>query len=715
MVRSKFKDEHPFEKRKLEAERIRQKYPDRIPCIVEKAEKSDIATIDKKKYLVPCDLTVGQFVYVIRKRIKLSPEKAIFIFVNNVLPPSSSLLSQVYQEHKDDDGFLYIVYSSELWREVRECFYQIKSDSDVRAVVISGGDSKGFSAGLDLGDFTSLLSFEGDHARAALKFLPMVDLMQESFTAIEECNKPVVAAIHGVCIGGGVDLITACDIRYCSEDALFSVREVDIGLAADVGTLQRLPKVVGNQSWVREVCMTARNFGAAEASQQGLVSGVVKDKAVLVEHCMKLAKSLASKSPVAVAGTKHVLNYSRDHTVAEGLKYVGLWNASMLNTEDLAVAFQASMKKQKPNFSNGFRPLSRYYFVLQDANPNEQFFYFSSLFTWLLREIDPKTNFEQPGQFDDPNATAANIADQLKKLGIPFDYGLHKLKQGYGEAILYVLQAVSEKACQAIGFEFQKPVHRVDDYPEEAEVDADAEVTMDTIEEHVAPDDDDEEVYVKPTNTATNNNNNTEELKSQQHITGKPTVDPAEWKLEVERVAPMLKIQIPNDNKDWRLHVEQMSLNNGTIGTSLVDTRSQLQKLHSEIEKTLEKISSREKYINTQFESQIEEQRALQDQLSEVRQKYNVANNNVTELSNELGRISEELDGVKSRMDDIGNGMTDSQPLVNIKKGITRLKADIKQMDLRIGVIENTLLQAKLKNKGPLLAMPASNPITFLV
>ncbi|KAJ3056273.1 ubiquitin-like protein atg8 [Rhizophlyctis rosea] len=112
-ARSKFKDDHPFEKRKQEAEKIRQKYPDRIPCIVEKAEKSDIATIDKKKYLVPCDLTVGQFVYVIRKRIKLSPEKAMFIFINNVLPPSASLLSQVYQEHKDEDGFLYIIYSSE--------------------------------------------------------------------------------------------------------------------------------------------------------------------------------------------------------------------------------------------------------------------------------------------------------------------------------------------------------------------------------------------------------------------------------------------------------------------------------------------------------------------------------------------------------------------------------------------------------------------------
>lgn len=110
---SKFKDEFAFEKRRQEAEHIRQKYPDRIPCIVEKAEKSDVPQIDKKKYLVPSDLTVGQFVYVIRKRIKLQPEKAIFIFINNVLPPSSSLMSLIYDEHHDEDGFLYITYSSE--------------------------------------------------------------------------------------------------------------------------------------------------------------------------------------------------------------------------------------------------------------------------------------------------------------------------------------------------------------------------------------------------------------------------------------------------------------------------------------------------------------------------------------------------------------------------------------------------------------------------
>ncbi|KAJ2750155.1 Autophagy- protein 8, partial [Coemansia sp. BCRC 34490] len=137
-MRSKFKDEHPFgkpqlhsqtpllspfamhpvlhthaQKRQEEADRIRRKYPDRIPVICEKVEKSDIQTIDKKKYLVPADLTVGQFVYVIRKRIKLSPEKAIFIFVNEILPPTAALMSSVYEEHKDDDGFLYITYSGE--------------------------------------------------------------------------------------------------------------------------------------------------------------------------------------------------------------------------------------------------------------------------------------------------------------------------------------------------------------------------------------------------------------------------------------------------------------------------------------------------------------------------------------------------------------------------------------------------------------------------
>ncbi|KAJ3213260.1 putative enoyl CoA hydratase [Dinochytrium kinnereticum] len=196
-----------------------------------------------------------------------------------------------------------------------------------------------------------MFNLEGDVARTALRILPEIELMQESFTAIERCDRPVIAAVHGFCIGGGIDLITACDIRLCSSDANFSVKEVDIGLAADIGTLQRLPRVVGNQSWVREVCLTARNFDAKEALQVGLVSKVLPTKVELVDEALKLAAVIASKSPVATVGTKHILNYSRDHTVAEGLHYVALWNSVMLNTEDVPAAITANLSKQKPKFS----------------------------------------------------------------------------------------------------------------------------------------------------------------------------------------------------------------------------------------------------------------------------------------------------------------------------------------------------------------------------
>ncbi|KAJ3072594.1 Intraflagellar transport protein 57 [Podochytrium sp. JEL0797] len=355
---------------------------------------------------------------------------------------------------------------------------------------------------------------------------------------------------------------------------------------------------------------------------------------------------------------------------------------------------------------SGFPPLSRFYFMAPAANPNEQFFLFTSLFSWMLHKL--RIDFEAPGQFDDPNASAANIVNELKKMGIPFEYGPHKLKQGYGEAVIFAIQSVIDKVVTSSGFVFQKPTHKVDDYPDEAEVDDDAEVTTENIEENFHHEEEEEEAYVEGVRTRGKSET------PKPALPARPKVDQADWKLEVERVAPLIRVQISNDNKDWRIHVEQMTMNHVTIEGSLSESKHQLERLHTEIEKTLEKISSREKYINTQFESQIDEQRVLQDQISELRQKYNVANSNVGELSLELARVSEELDAVKTRMDEIGNGMTDSQPLVNIKKGMGKLKVDIKQMDLRIGVVEHTLLQAKLKNKGPMLAMPAFNPV-FLV
>jgi len=235
------------------------------------------------------------------------------------------------------------------WRECRECFTQLNQDKDVRCIVISS-KGKVFTAGLDLTD-GMLKSEEEDFARRAFSVRQEIMLMQDSFTAIENCKQPVIAAVHSACIGGGVDLICACDFRYCTKDAYFTIKEVDVGLAADVGTLQRMPKIVGNEGLVRELAYTARKFPAQEALEAGFINRIFDTQELLIEGALKVAAEIAAKSPVAIYGTKRFLNHARDHTIAEGLEYAALWNISMLNTEDLALSFQASMQKKTATFS----------------------------------------------------------------------------------------------------------------------------------------------------------------------------------------------------------------------------------------------------------------------------------------------------------------------------------------------------------------------------
>ncbi|KAJ3076502.1 putative enoyl CoA hydratase [Rhizoclosmatium hyalinum] len=238
----------------------------------------------------------------------------------------------------------------QMWKDLGDCFTTVSTNSNIRAIVLSGA-GKGFTAGLDLmeyaGDFGN--GGEGvDAARRAFGFLEVVKAMQGQVSAIEACRVPVIAAVHGPCYGAGIDVITAADVRFCSADAVFSVKEVDIALAADVGTLQRLPKVVGNQSWVHDVCLSARPFAAAEAKEFGLVSRVVEgSREQVVAAAVKYAQLIASKSPVAVSGTKNVLKYSRDHSVEDGLKYVGVWNAAMAQTEDMVKAAEEFLSKKK--------------------------------------------------------------------------------------------------------------------------------------------------------------------------------------------------------------------------------------------------------------------------------------------------------------------------------------------------------------------------------
>jgi delta(3,5)-delta(2,4)-dienoyl-CoA isomerase len=212
-----------------------------------------------------------------------------------------------------------------MWLELRQVFDTLSHSPSVRAIVLSGAGPRAFTTGLDvqfasssgvLAQNSSGVSPDG--ARAATAIRRHISEFQDCITAVERCEKPVICVMHGYAFGLAVDLSTCADVRICSSDTHFAVKEVDIGLAADVGTLTRLPKVVGNYSWVKDVSLSARVFGPEEAFRVGFVSGVYPSKEVAVAEGIKWAELVASKSPVAVQGTKELLNWSRDHTVQDG-------------------------------------------------------------------------------------------------------------------------------------------------------------------------------------------------------------------------------------------------------------------------------------------------------------------------------------------------------------------------------------------------------------
>ncbi|KAG9246888.1 ClpP/crotonase-like domain-containing protein [Calycina marina] len=241
-----------------------------------------------------------------------------------------------------------------MWMELKSIFDTLSTSTDVRAIVLSGAGPKAFTAGLDV-EIAAQGSFGGnksasDPARAAVAIKRHVAEFQDCISAIEKCEKPVICVMHGFTFGLGIDMSTCADIRICSGDTKFSVKEVDIGLAADIGTLSRLPKIVGSQSWVKEIALSARVFGAQEALQQGFVSQVHETKEKAVEAAVKLGELLASKSPVAVQGTKELLNHARDHTVADSLRYTGVWNSAAIQTSDIEKAMLSGLKKTNPRF-----------------------------------------------------------------------------------------------------------------------------------------------------------------------------------------------------------------------------------------------------------------------------------------------------------------------------------------------------------------------------
>jgi len=240
--------------------------------------------------------------------------------------------------------------NADAWTELGLLFSEIGQADDIRSVVLSG-KGKHFCAGMDLSTLMSLpgkwnMDCEATKREQIRRFIRKI---QECISQIEQAPVPVIAAIHGACIGGALSIITACDFSYCSADSYFSIKETDLGIVPDIGVLQRMPLNV-NAAHIAELSYTARQFTAAEGLKIGLINRVSEDREKLMEEAQKTAEEIAGKSPLVIRGIKTMMRYRRSHTVEESLDYVATWNAAFLLSEDLGKAMNAYVSGSKPEF-----------------------------------------------------------------------------------------------------------------------------------------------------------------------------------------------------------------------------------------------------------------------------------------------------------------------------------------------------------------------------
>ena len=239
----------------------------------------------------------------------------------------------------------------QFWSELPQVIAELSDRGDVRAIVVSS-TGKHFSAGMDLSVFTSSgLSLDGEPGRRNATFMLLVKRLQESFTALERARVPVLAAVQGGCIGGAVDMVCAADMRYASADAYFVIQETNIGMTADVGTLQRLPKLIPD-GVAREMVYTGRRMSAQRALEVGLVNEVFDDHEALVAGVLEIAAEIATKSPLTLWGAKEALVYARDHSVPDSLHQIALWQTGAFQPADMMESFAAKGEKRPPIYED---------------------------------------------------------------------------------------------------------------------------------------------------------------------------------------------------------------------------------------------------------------------------------------------------------------------------------------------------------------------------
>jgi len=243
--------------------------------------------------------------------------------------------------------------NEDFWNLFPKEVEELDDSGDIRALIVSSTGPH-FSSGIDLNMFKDdVVEDESKHelGRSRGYFIQQLHYLQNAASCLEAARFPVIAAIQGGCIGGGIDLVTAADMRICTKDAFFLIEEINVGLAADIGTIQRLPKIIP-AGIAREWTMMGEKVSADRAKEVGLVSSLHENQEEMLKSAFETAEKLASKTPLAMWVTKEVLNYSRDHSVKEGLENVALWNAAMLHKEDVMTTMMSKMQKKKPEYRN---------------------------------------------------------------------------------------------------------------------------------------------------------------------------------------------------------------------------------------------------------------------------------------------------------------------------------------------------------------------------
>lgn len=243
--------------------------------------------------------------------------------------------------------------SRAFWNELPVIVRQINDQALARCIVISS-TGKHFSAGMDLsvfGNNDGLTGATADRHTAMESFRHHVHHLQDTFSCLDQARMPVLVAIQGGCIGGAVDMVSACDIRYTTKDAFFCIMEINIGMTADVGTFPRLCKLIP-EGWVRELAYTGRRLSAQKAKEIGLVNEVFDTHEDLLAHVLDTAREIASKAPLAVAGSKVMINYARDHTIKDGLDYIATWQTGMFSGAHMEEAFKAKSENRPAQFQD---------------------------------------------------------------------------------------------------------------------------------------------------------------------------------------------------------------------------------------------------------------------------------------------------------------------------------------------------------------------------